>query len=249
MFETIFQLNKTIMRSLLLTVILFFNFSSYSQTLVFDLFFIKAHDVDLYDSYLENHFSKIMKGRVENGSLYAWDVWKVVQNPQEDFTHMLTFIHDFDKEETEWENPFSEIINDAVMKDVSSIRERVGRFKLNGLAYVRKDGAPSVPNIMVANFMKVKNDLYASYEKAEIDGTKKIGKDDIRVGWNFHRRLDDYGSDTYFSHVTIDWYNSYRDYLRTSMGDLPDNEDSEWNKLRDLKKRVAMRKFISISNM
>ena len=61
MFEFIFQLNKTIMRSLLLTVILFFNFSSYSQTLVFDLFFIKAHDVDLYDSYLENHFSKIMK--------------------------------------------------------------------------------------------------------------------------------------------------------------------------------------------
>ena len=57
------------------------------------------------------------------------------------------------------------------------------------------------------------------------------------------------GTDTYFSHVTIDWYNSYRDYLRTSMGDLPDNEDSEWNKLRDLKKRVAMRKFISISNM
>ena len=33
------------------------------------------------------------------------------------------------------------------------------------------------------------------------------------------------------------------------MGDLPDNDDSEWNKLRDLKKRVAMRKFISISNM
>ena len=28
----------------------------------------------------------------------------------------------------------------------------------------------------------------------------------------FSRRLDDYGSDPYFSHVTIDWFNSYRDY-------------------------------------
>ena len=41
------------------------------------------------------------------------------------------------KRGNEWENPFSEIINDAVMK-ISSIRERVGRFKLNGLAYVKK---------------------------------------------------------------------------------------------------------------
>ena len=98
------------------------------------------------------------------------------------------------------------------------------------------------------NYLKVKDNLYASYEKAEINGTKKIDKDDLRVGWNFHRRLDDYGSDTYFSHVTIDWYDSYRDYLKTSMGDLSDNADSDWDKLRDLKKRVAMRKFLSITN-
>lgn len=236
------------MKNLLLSLLIILNFSSYSQTLVFDQMFVKAHDVDLYDSYLKDHFSKIMADRVESGSLYAWDVWKVIQNPQEDFTHMLTFIYDFDREDTEWESPFSQIVNDAIMKDISSIRDRVGRFKLNGLAFVRKDGAPSVPNVMVANFMKVKDNLYASYEKAEINGTKKIDKDDLRVGWNFHRRLDDYGSDTYFSHVTIDWYDSYRDYLKTSMGDLSDNADSDWDKLRDLKKRVAMRKFLSITN-
>ena len=35
----------------------------------------------------------------------------------------------------------------AVMKDVSSIRGKSRqKFKLNGLAYVRKDGAPSVYN-------------------------------------------------------------------------------------------------------
>lgn len=33
------------------------------------------------------------------------------------------------------------------------------------------------------------------------------------------------------------------------MGELPDYEDSEWEKLRDLKKRVAFRKFISMNNM
>ena len=133
------------MKNLLLSFILLLNFSSYSQTLVFDQIFIKAHDVDLYDSYLKDHFSKVMGERVDNGSLFAWDVWKVIQNPQEDYTHMLTFIYDFDKEETSWESPFSEIINDAVMKDISSIRDRVARTKLNNLAFIRKDGAPAVP--------------------------------------------------------------------------------------------------------
>jgi len=29
--------------------------------------------------------------------LLQWDVWKVVDNPQEDFTHMITYIFDIDK--------------------------------------------------------------------------------------------------------------------------------------------------------
>ena len=51
----------------------------------------------------------------------------------------------------------------------------------------------------------------------DLTGTKsfneileKISNNDLRVGWNFHRRLDDYGSDTYFSHITIDWFDNFR---------------------------------------
>ena len=79
------------MRSLLQLQLYYFLIFHHIHKRLFLIYFLsKLHDVDLYDSYLlENHFSKIMKGRVENGSLYAWDVWKVVQNPME--THMLTF--------------------------------------------------------------------------------------------------------------------------------------------------------------
>tara|TARA_Y100000816_G_scaffold265514_1_gene225412 strand:- start:404 stop:1129 length:726 start_codon:yes stop_codon:yes gene_type:complete len=240
------------MKKLILSILVIISFSSKSQTLVFDQMFIKAHDIDLYDDYITDHFSNIMGKRVENGTLHAWDVWKVVENPQEDFTHMITFIYDFDKEESEWNNQelsgLSEVVSEAIMKDVNIIRERVGRAKLNDLGSVRKKGAPAVPNIMVLNFMKVKDHLYKSYETAEIEGTKKISENDLRVGWNFHRRLDDYGSDTYFSHITIDWYDNYRDYLRSNMGDVYDSKDSEWNKLRDLKKRVIMRQLVSMTN-
>ena len=240
------------MKKFILSILVIISFSSKSQTLVFDQMFIKAHDIDLYDDYITDHFSNIMGKRDENRPLHAWDVWKVVQNPQEDFTHMITFIYDFDKEESEWNNQelsgLSEVVSEAIMKDVNIIRERVGRAKLNDLGSVRKKGAPAVPNIMVLNFMKVKDHLYKSYETAEIEGTKKISENDLRVGWNFHRRLDDYGSDTYFSHITIDWYDNYRDYLRSNMGDVYDSKDSEWNKLRDLKKRVIMRQLVSMTN-
>ena len=240
------------MKKFILSILVIISFSSKSQTLVFDQMFIKAHDIDLYDDYITDHFSNIMGKRVENGTLHAWDVWKVIENPQEDFTHMITFIYDFDKEESEWNNQelsgLSEVVSEAIMKDVNIIRERVGRAKLNDLGSVRKKGAPAVPNIMVLNFMKVKDHLYKSYETAEIEGTKKISENDLRVGWNFHRRLDDYGSDTYFSHITIDWYDNYRDYLRSNMGDVYDSKDREWNKLRDLKKRVVMRQLVSITN-
>ncbi len=206
------------MKKYILSILIIISFSSKSQTLVFDQMFIKADDIDLYDDYITNHFSNIMGKRVENGTLHAWDVWKVIENPQEDFTHMITFIHDFDKEESDWNNQelsgLPEVVGEAIMKDVNVIRERVGRSKLNDLGSVRKKGAPAVPNIMVLNFMKVKDHLYKSYETAEIEGTKKISENDLRVGWNFHRRLDDYGSDTYFSHITIDWYDTYRDYLK-----------------------------------
>ena len=183
------------MKKFILSILVVISFSSKSQTLVFDQMFIKAHDIDLYDDYITDHFSNIMGKRVENGTLHAWDVWKVIENPQEDFTHMITFIYDFDKEESEWNNQelsgLSEVVSEAIMKDVNIIRERVGRAKLNDLGSVRKKGAPAVPNIMVLNFMKVKDHLYKSYETAEIEGTKKISENDLRVGWNFHRRLDD----------------------------------------------------------
>ena len=60
------------------------------------------------------------------------------------------------------------------------------------------------------------------------------------------RRLDNYGTDTYFSHITIDWFDNFRDYIRSNMGSLSDGNDSEWNKLRDLKKRVVLRNFLKI---
>ena len=128
------------MKKLFSIILLFTCFNSFSQELVFQQVFIKAHDVEAYDAFLKNHFSKIHQKRVDEGGLFAWDAWKVVDTPQEDFTHMVTYIYDFTKEPAEWNAMEALGMNEtqmsSVMKNVSSIRERVGKATLNDLADV-----------------------------------------------------------------------------------------------------------------
>ena len=90
----------------------------------------------------------------------------------------------------------------------------------------------------------MKGDKWKSYEDAELNGTKSIDDNSIRVGWDFARRIDDYGTDISHTHVTVDWYTSHADYLKTFMGkDLQDasKEYQQMLKLRDLKYRVLMK--------
>ena len=96
----------------------------------------------------------------------------------------------------------------------------------------------------------LKNDQWETYEQAEINATKSIANTSVRVGWNFHRRIDDYGTDNYFSHVTVDWFDQYKDYLKLGMGPLTDasKANQDWDELRELKKRVVMQKLISLGN-
>jgi hypothetical protein len=122
----------------------------------------------------------------------------------------------------------------------------VYRHKWNNLKSVSKKGVDLPSNIMVLNFMKLKNDKYGSYEQAEVKLNKSISSNSPREGWTLHRRLDNYGTDTYYSHTTIDWYDNYLDFIKTGMGGVaqsdPDKESVNMNNLRDLKQRVIMYK-------
>ena len=101
--------------------------------------------------------------------------------------------------------------------------------------------------------MKVHNlKDYNTYEKLEINNTKKIAKQDSRVGWTLHRRLDNLGSDVYYTHTTIDWYNSWKDFIKSNMGKTtgPENWPKAWSemdKIRDLRKRTLMWKFLEVN--
>ena len=43
----------------------------------------------------------------------------------------------------------------------------------------------------------------------------RLISDGARVGWSFHRRIGEYAfDDVYFTHATIDWFDSYKSYLQ-----------------------------------
>ena len=104
--------------------------------------------------------------------------------------------------------------------DLSKLNESqlygIGRTPAAALGSVRKKGVDYLPEIMVLNFMSANPKKWGTYEKTELSNTKSISDNSLRVGWNFHRRIDDYGSDNYFSHVTIDWFDEYKDFLKDS---------------------------------
>ena len=236
----------------ILTVLFFVTVNG--QTLLYDNVFIKANDVQAYDDLIKNHFSKVHKERVKRGDLVQWDVWKVVDTPQEDFTHMVTYIYDIEKYPNQGIKPhelagLSESQWLTIYEKVNGLRERVAQAKWIdiGKGMVRKKGMEYLPNIMVLNMIEAKDGKWGSYENEELKRTSEINPDGARVGWSFHRRIGEYGDDVYFTHATIDWFDSYKSYLQNWYFKASDRKKGafEWNKLRRLKKMVVMEKFIS----
>ena len=110
--------------------------------------------------------------------LIQWDVWKVIDTPQEDFTHMVTYIYDIEKypnETAAYEMVEMSNLQWATIQDeVNKTRERVAQVKWIDLGSARKKGVDYLPEIMVLNMMKAKNGKAGSYEKEEIKRTKSI---------------------------------------------------------------------------
>jgi len=244
------------MKKLALTFIaVFFSLQVFSQALIYENTYIKAHNIQAYDDYIENVFSNTHQQRLDAGIIVGWDVWKVVDNPQEGFTHIFTTIYEVDNQKAIDEftpkppENLSQRDWNLRSKDLSETREIMGVVKYMGLAQVRKAGADQVPDYMAFNVLKLKNEKWKSYEDAEINGTKSMGANDLRVGWDFARRIDDYGTDISHTHITVDWYDSHADFLKSFMGTNISDASKAYQsmlKLRDLKYRVLLKKHKSL---
>ena len=89
---------------------------------------------------------------MDAGIIVGWDVWKVVDNPSENFTHMLTTIYDIDMQskidEFQWTKPDYVSQRDMLIKgkDLEEVRDIVAVAKYMGLASIRKKGLRKYQN-------------------------------------------------------------------------------------------------------
>ena len=81
--------------------------------------------------------------------------------------------------------------------------------------------------------------------------TKSISSNSLRKGWSLAKRIDNPGNDVSWTHFTVDWFDSYQDFLKTSSGPSVDwgatSQGKKFMNLRDLSHRVVFRKFIFLN--
>ena len=249
------------MRKLFFSWALCLSFIAFGQqNLLFEQTFIHAEDVGAYDEYLKSDFIKIAQARLDAGAIVGWDVWKAVPNQNLDFTHMVTTITDI-TDDKDYELNYNEMLGmseeraEMFNDNVSKIRTIKRRQLWNILANIDGNGSAKIgkaPQFMVLNLMKVRElKNYSKYEQLEIANTSKIEEGDARVAWTLHRRLDNLGTDVYYTHTTIDWFDNWKDFIKSNMG--PSFGPKEWpkawsemDKIRDLRNRVMLWKYLEV---
>ena len=229
----------------------------YGQNIAFDFAFIKAEDIGAYDQNLKLKFQKMNQNYIDDGRIYGWHVWKVINGAQTPFTHLAVSIYDLDKMDENYQGKkWTEVFPDFAQNELqdwgrknAENRKIIFETQMVNVADVLKKGVAEYPDIAVMNFMKVKDGKYKSYEDAEKSFTKSISKTDAREGWSFAKRIDRMGTDLSWTHFTVDWYEKYSDFLKEGAKPSYDADTVYDNisKLRDLKDRVVLKKFIFLN--
>ena len=86
-------------------------------------------------------------------------------------------------------------------------------------------------------------------EDLEKSLTSSIPENAARKGWSLAKRIDRIGTEMSWTHFTVDWYDTYSDYLKEASQPSKD-ADKAYEKmmdLRDLTDRVVLEKFIFLN--
>ena len=77
---------------------------------------------------------------------------------------------------------------------------------------------------------------------------QNLASNSLRKGWSLAKRIDNPGTEVSWSHFTVDWFDSYQDFLKSSSGPsfdyALDPVGKKFMKMRDLSHAVVFRKFI-----
>jgi hypothetical protein len=242
---------------LILFTILFQVNVVFGQNIALEFSFIDAKNPGVYDDHLNTYFKGYNQKLIDDGQIMGWHVWKVINGPQEPYTHVVVSIYDLDKMDDDytsdtWAERMPNITQshrEMIGQSIGENRKIVGTTTVVNVAEVLQKGVTEYPDVVVMNLMKAKHGKYKSYEDLEISLTPSIPDNAARKGWSLAKRIDRIGTEMSWTHFTVDWYDTYSDYLKEASQTSKDADKTyeKMMKLRDLTDRVVLEKFIFLN--
>lgn len=246
----------------LITIILFSN-SLIAQEKLYLVFEFMKVDNEQEAAYMETEafWEKIQQQRVKNGDILGWDLW-VLQPGGEDQGYQYFTVNVYNNAVKMFSNAgdfnaalkaaypkMTEAEIEKKMTTTSASRDLAVRIYLEKVAGTKSDFEMPLGTVAAINMMKVSEENYENYEKAEAEFFGPVHQKDVNAGrradWQLLRYMSPSGSDVYASHITVDMYKDYNQLFNGNGS--PDNEP-EWTAeeikkandgvaLRDLKYR------------
>lgn len=220
------------MKRLLLLFFLLLITGSYAQNQTYLTFeFMKVdNDQESFYRETEDFWEKIHQQRISSGDIVGWDLWQLLPGGEDQgyqyltvtvFDDPLKMMHAGDGIMESARMAYPDLSDEEIEKRINMAgdsRDLAVRLFLV-IVDQTNDNFEMKPGMIAAmDIMKAKNDDYDSYEKAESETFKpwhqKIVDAGAKGDWQLLRVMIPQGTDVYATHLTVNMFKDYDQFLK-----------------------------------
>ena len=241
---------------LMILAVVLFSFNMTAQDKLYLLFEFMEVDNEQESAYMEteNFWEKIHEQRVKNGDILGWDVWSLQpggekQGPQylvvTVFTDPVKMMSGSGNWNATLKAAYPDMSDDDLDKkldETAKTRDLAYRLYIEQIDHTDAEFDMPLGTLAAINMMKVEAGNYNAYEKAESGFFKSSHNEDVKNGnrasWELLRIMFPYGSDTYASHITVDMYKDYAQFMGQGNSDQTEPTEAE---IKSMNEGVALR--------
>ena len=185
--------------------------------------FVKTTQGEDYGTILNEKWRELAQMRVDEGTITGWDGWwRPNATDTDDWNMLLVTIAKHPdslganagvkKMRPDYSDMDVEIFQEKNIKARTIVYDHT--YANKGLNFADNQGeTPDAPQVVVLNFMKAGIANGYAYEKAE--NSLNSGDLGARSGWGLLKRLDQMGEDVYNDYMTVDFYDSWENMMKT----------------------------------
>lgn len=220
-------------RILFMILIVLITGSSYGQGETFLIFeFMKVdNSQETFYNETEDFWEKIHEQRVASGDIVGWDLWQLLPGGEDQgyqyltvtvFNDAIKMMRAGDGIMESAKMAYPDLSDEEIENRVNlagGSRDLAVRLYLKVIDQANPNYEMKEGMVAAMDLMKASEGRYEDYEKAESDTFKPYHKSIIDAGekgdWQFVRVLMPQGSEAYTSHLTVNMFDSWEQYLNS----------------------------------